>query len=174
MLSALSQAGSAASFTLPRPQNFPSPRRISTAPTSAFDASGVVGSALLTQLPADQVICLTHRKPVSVRDMETVRGNIEDQRFGLAEDAFRALASRIGCVVHAAAATKFSQPAANINRTNIDGTRHVLELAQAAGVPLYFVSTAFVHPVRDPSGAAASNAYEASKRSAEEIIGSSG
>ncbi len=137
-------------------------------------ASGVIRSALLKQLPPDQVICLTHREPVLARGVETVRGNIEEKRLGLADDAFRALASRIGCVVHSAAATKFSQPAAKFVRTNIDGTRHVLELARAAGAPLYFVSTAFVHPVRDPSGAAASNAYEESKRSAEEIIGSSG
>ena len=137
-------------------------------------ASGVVGRALLKQLPADEVICLTHREPVSTLGVDEVRGNIGERRLGLAEDVFRALTDRIGCIVHAAAVTKFSQPAENITGTNIDGTRHVLELAQAAGVPLYFVSTAFVHPIRGLAGTAVPNAYELSKRSAEEIIRSSG
>ena len=137
-------------------------------------ASGVVGRALLKQLPADQVICLTHREPVSIPGVETVRGNISERRLGLAEDSFGALTKRIGCIVHAAAVTKFTQPAEKIIGTNVDGTRRVLEMAQAAGVPLYFVSTAFVHPVRDLAGTVVSNAYEVSKLSAEDIIRSSG
>ncbi len=137
-------------------------------------ASGVVGRALLKQLPADQVICLTHREPVSIPGVETVRGNISERRLGLTEGSFGALTNRIGCIVHAAAVTKFSQPAEKIIGTNVDGTRRVLELAQAAGVPLYFVSTAFVHPVRDLAGTVVSNAYEVSKLSAEDIIRSSG
>ena len=137
-------------------------------------ATGVVGRALLRQLPPDQVICLTHREPVSVRGMETVHGNIRKPRLGLTEDAFRALANRIGGIVHAAAITKFFQSAEKTFGANVDGTRHVLELAQAAGVPLYFVSTAFVHQFSNHAGAAESNAYEMSKRNAEEIIRSSG
>ena len=136
--------------------------------------SGVVGRAILKQLPADQVICLTHREPVSIPGVETVRGNISKRRLGLAEDSFGALTNRIGCIVHAAAVTKFSQSAEKIFAANVDGTRQVLELAQAAGVPLYFVSTAFVHPVRDLAGTAVSNAYEESKLRAEDIIRSSG
>ena len=122
-------------------------------------ASGVVGRALLKQLPAGEVICLTHREPVSTPGVETVRGNIGERRLGLAEDVFRALTNRIGGIVHAAAITNFSQPAEKIASTNIDGTRHVLELAQAASVPLYFVSTAFVHPIKGRAGAAVPNAY---------------
>ena len=137
-------------------------------------APGVVGRALLKQLAADEVICLTHREPVSIPGVETVRGNIIERRLGLAVDSFGALANRIGCIVHAAAVTKFSQPAEKILAANVDGTRQVLELARAAGVPLYFVSTAFVHPVRDPTGTAVSNAYEESKLCAEDIIRSSG
>ena len=137
-------------------------------------ASGVVGRALLKQLPADQVICLTHREPVSLAGVETIRGNISERRLGLAEDCFGALANRIGGIVHAAAVTKFSQPAEQIFAVNVGGARQVLELAQAAGVPLYFVSTAFVHPVRDLTGSAVSNAYEESKLCAEDIIRSSG
>ena len=137
-------------------------------------ASGVVGRALLGQLPADQVVCLTHREPVSTPGVETVRGNIIERRLGLAEDDFRGLANRIGCIVHAAAVTKFSQAAEKTFAANVDGTKEVLKLAQAAGVPLYFVSTAFVHPARDLTGAAVSNAYEESKLCAEDIIRSSG
>ena len=137
-------------------------------------ASGVVGRALLKQLPADQVICLTHREPVSLAGVETIRGNISERRLGLAEDCFGALANRIGGIVHAAAVTKFSQPAEKIFAVNVGGARQVLELAQAAGVPLYFVSTAFVHPPRGPAGSAASDAYEESKLRAEDIIRSSG
>ena len=48
-------------------------------------ASGVIGSALLKQLPPKQVICLTHREPVSARGVETVRGNIEEKRLGLCQ-----------------------------------------------------------------------------------------
>ncbi len=129
-------------------------------------ASGVVGRALIKQLPADEVICLTHREPLSTRGVETVRGNIGERRFGLTEDVFHALTKRIGSIVHAAAVTNFSQPAEKITGINIDGTIHVLEFAQAACVPLYFVSTAFVHPIRGLAGTAVPNAYELSKRSA--------
>ena len=137
-------------------------------------ASGVVGRALLKRLPADEVICLTHRAPVSLPGVETVRGNIREDRLCLAEDSFSALAGRIGCIVHAAAVTKFSQSAKNIFAANVDGTRQVLELAQAAGVPLYFVSTAYVHPVRHIADTVVSNSYEESKLSAEDIVLSSG
>ncbi len=137
-------------------------------------ASGVVGRALLKQLPANEVICLTHREPVSTPGVEAVHGNITERRLGLAKNAFRGLANRIGCIVHAAAVTKFSQSAEKILAANVDGTKQVLELAQAAGVPLYFVSTAFVHPIRDLTGTAVSNAYKESKLCAEDIIRSSG
>ena len=137
-------------------------------------ASGVVGRALLKKLPTNEVICLTHREPVSISGVETVRGNITERRLGLARESFGGLADRIGCIVHAAAVTKFSRSENEIFTANVDGTRRVLELARAAHVPLYFVGTAFVHPVRDPTGAPVSNAYVESKLCAEDIIRSSG
>ena len=137
-------------------------------------ASGVVGDALLKRLPGTRVICLTHRAPVSAPSVEMVLGDVRERRFGLAKVDFRALADRIGCVVHAAAITKFSRSAENIFATNVGGTGQALALAQAAGVPLYFVSTAFVQPLRSLAGPAVSDAYEASKRRAEDVVRASG
>ena len=137
-------------------------------------ASGVVGQALLKRLPGDRVVCLAHRQPVSAPGVETVQGDVRERRFGLAEEAYRALADGVGCVVHSAANTKFSRRADDIFATNVGGTENALALAQAAGAPFYFVSTAFVRPLRSLAGPAVSNAYEESKRRAEEVVRTSG
>lgn len=47
-------------------------------------------------------------------------------------------------VVHSAAATNWRADPDEIRRTNVDGTRAMLDLAAAAGAAIYYMSTAFV------------------------------
>jgi nucleoside-diphosphate-sugar epimerase len=112
------------------------------------------------------------------------RGDVARPGLGL-DDADRLrLAGEVTAVVHLAADTTFSRPLAEARRTNVDGTRHLLDLA--AGWRhvrrLAHVSTAFVAgrragTVREeggPSRAGWVNGYEQSKHEAEALVRSSG
>ena len=137
-------------------------------------ASGVVGQALLEKLRGHSVICLVRRTPVAGPHVESLPGDIARPYLGLDRAAFGDLARRIDGIVHAAAITDFAQPAAAIHQANVDGVRHVLELSAAARVPLYHISTAFVHPSVQGYGEQGAQAYQQSKRAAEELVRRSG
>jgi len=149
--------------------------------------AGVVGQALLEQLPTERVICLVHRHPVERPGIECVEGNMTAARFGLAEDRFSELAERVGCVLHSAAITKvFTVEREKIERTNVEGTKRVLEFADLADAPVHFVSTAFVggtaesrpgdgDPRRElPGVAATAEGYRVSKLESERLVRDSG
>src|ERR1700746_79677 len=70
-------------------------------------ASGVVGRALLQRLRDFDVVCLVHRSPVSGPGVTTVQGNISEPMFGLARQAYEALAAEVDAVIHCAAVTEF-------------------------------------------------------------------
>jgi nucleoside-diphosphate-sugar epimerase len=74
------------------------------------------------------------------------RADLEDGRLGLESKDRRRLSASVDVIVHAAAATSFSQELAAARRANVGATRNVL--AFAAGIPglsrLAYVSTAFV------------------------------
>lgn len=92
-------------------------------------ASGMLGRAVAGHLVADgeDVRCL-QRRPSSVPGAQDVRGSITDP-------AAVAAAVR-GCraVIHLAAKVSFTGAPAEFDRTNIDGTRILLDAARAAGV----------------------------------------
>lgn len=149
--------------------------------------SGVLGQALLEQLPAERVICLVHRHPVNRPDVECVEGDVTVSRFGLSEGQFADLAARIDCIVHSAAITNvFTVERETIERANVQGTERTLELARLADAPLHFVSTAFVggtadsrpgdgEPRRELSGiAAVAEGYRISKLESERLVRDSG
>jgi long-chain acyl-CoA synthetase len=110
-------------------------------------------------------------------------GDITREGLGLDGRARRALARRVGLVVHAAADTVFSRPLPAARRVNVDGTEHVLELAaQWPRVErTVHVSTAFVAGRRtgpileheDGPDEGFVNSYERSKFEAERLVRSS-
>jgi nucleoside-diphosphate-sugar epimerase len=145
--------------------------------------AGVLGQALLDELDGGRVTCLTHRKPIEGRRVRSVSADLSRQRLGLGERAWRELAARTDVVVHCAARTGFGRGPAAAEAVNVDGTARMLELADAAGAPLYYVGSAFESRIglrssqshADESPIAAGvDAYLRSKRRAERLVDRSG
>jgi nucleoside-diphosphate-sugar epimerase len=112
-----------------------------------------------------------------------VRADIEQPGLGLTPDHRAALADHITGIVHCAATVSFTPPLEEARRVNVEGTRHVLELAalcQARGNLDYFshVSTAYVAGTHAGSfregdlavGQRFRNSYEQSKFEAERLV----
>ena len=137
-------------------------------------ASGVVGRALLERLRDLDVICLVHRSPVSGPGVTTVQGDITEPMFGLARQAYAALAAEVDAVIHCAAVTEFYRTDGSLEATNIAGTGHVAAFVAAANAVLYHVSTAFVHTTVDGDRGRTAIGYAASKSAAEQFVRSSG
>jgi nucleoside-diphosphate-sugar epimerase len=134
--------------------------------------SGLIGQALLEKLTGVSVICLVRRNAIDAPHVTTVRGDVCEPRFGLSSEQFNDLCHRVDYVVHSAATTSFTDTKAATFRTNVEGTRHVLELAARANVPFCHLSTAFAHlPAQEGTQP---NFYEASKAEAENVVRSSG
>lgn len=141
-------------------------------------ASGVVGKALLPALADHELICLVNRGRLDGAQT-VVRSDVTQPWLGLERADYERLAHRADCVIHAAAVTDWAAPTERIRTTNVEGTRNVLELASAAGAPLYLLSTAFVTAI----GADAPLAlppdhvivdYVTSKRDGERLVRESG
>lgn len=115
------------------------------------------------------------------RRITVVEADIAQPRLGLPERAFRELADSIDVLWHSAANTTLGGEPTDLHRVNVDGTRHVLDLAGAGTrrPPVYHVSTAFVAGARrdpvvyedelDPSQGF-ENPYERSKYEAEVVV----
>ncbi len=135
-------------------------------------ASGVVGQALLPRLAGTRLTCLVRSRPVSGDNITSLQGDVLQPRLGLSEDEYRGAAKGVDLIIHAAAITDFLKPEQEIFDTNVEGTRRIVQLALDLGVPLYYVSTAFVRPTSRSTNEP--NPYEVSKNRAEEIIRQSG
>jgi nucleoside-diphosphate-sugar epimerase len=99
-------------------------------------ASGVVGREILARLveraDVERVYALVHRTPVVTASAKVVRveGSITaGETLGLTAGALAALKDVTG-VIHAAADTRFDGPVAELHETNVNGTRHILQLAR--------------------------------------------
>jgi nucleoside-diphosphate-sugar epimerase len=152
------------------------PRSIGTARRTVLltGASGVVGRALLRRLRDFDVVCLVHRSPVSGPNVTTVRGDIAQPMFGLAERAYLDLAAKVDGVIHCAAVTDFNRTDGSLEATNIAGTEEVTAFAAAAKAVLYHVSTAFVHTTVDGDRGRTAIGYASSKSAGEQVVRSSG
>lgn len=133
--------------------------------TRFFELSGAPGP-LLAELPD------------RVRVVET---DLERPRLGLSAPAFHELADGLDALWHSAGSINLEGDLPQLRRTNVDGTRRVLELAAAGRRKpvVHHVSTAFVAGARrdgvayedeldDASGF--ENAYERSKYEAEKLV----
>jgi len=146
-------------------------------------ASGVLGTALLAELPAScQVTALVHNCPCPVAD-DQLTGDLTAPGLGLDRETYQALARQVDAVVHCAAVTDFTRGPEATHATNEAGTRAVAEFAADAGATLYHVSTAFVarHELtrsrlgRDTGEASARpEDYLDSKRAGEQVVRDSG
>jgi long-chain acyl-CoA synthetase len=78
-----------------------------------------------------------------------VVGDVRSPRLGMSEETYRELVGRVDVIVHAAADLRIGVPLEDLRATNVDGVRHVLELARAIERDhelerLVHVSTAYV------------------------------
>jgi thioester reductase-like protein len=160
-------------------------------------AAGLVGAEVTARLVAAGhcVVALVHRTTELVpttgaaigtvpfeagteAPVSFVRGDVTQPRLGLAEGEFDALAGTLDRIVHSAAQTDFGLADAVYQASNVDGTVHVLDLAQRGAIPLVHVSTAYVCGEREgviaegdlDRGQAFANPYEETKFRAERLV----
>ena len=142
-------------------------------------ASGVIGGALLQELEGVDVIGLVHSGSLAREDAETVKADVTQPRFGLTEERFRELAARADVIVHSAGLVTFGLEEERYRAINVEGTKHLLELATLAEAPVHHVGTAFVQsfspdaPIKLERGNAVWG-YVASKVESDRLFAESG
>ncbi|MFF1915352.1 SDR family oxidoreductase [Streptomyces sp. NPDC058239] len=113
--------------------------------------------------------------------LRVVETELEQPGLGLSRRAFQELADGLGAIWHSAGSINLEGNLRELRRTNVEGTRHVLELAAAGRERpvVHHVSTAFVAGSRREGVAyedelddayGFENAYERSKYEAEVLI----
>lgn len=165
-------------------------------------ATGFVGAALVHELLSrgHRVLCLVRAPSPAIarsrivqalrtwtkageRLLETgqlavLRGDLHQPDCGLTGALRHSLRGKVRALIHAAGDTRFfTTTAGEPNRTNVGGTRHVLECARRIDCPdWHYVSTAYVAGIAreapETRGATAPcfrNAYEQSKWEAEHL-----
>ncbi len=159
-------------------------------------ATGLVGRGVVTSLlrRSDAVtsvlvrdVARWHRLAsslgVSSSRVTPIPGDISRPALGIDPRVARRLTANTTTVIHSAADVVFSRSLAEARRVNVEGTRHVLELASAfPRARVVFVSTAFAVGRRTgqisdddrATDAGWMNAYEQSKHEAEELVRASG
>ncbi|WP_411112169.1 thioester reductase domain-containing protein [Streptomyces sp. c-19] len=116
--------------------------------------------------------------------LSLVLGDLAEERLGLTEDGFDALARTVDAVYHNGARVHWLQPYTTLRDANVRGTEEVLRLAaRHRTVPVHYVSTVGVFDgvreegvplkVTDPTGPAEAlpSGYLQSKWVAEQLIG---
>ncbi len=157
-------------------------------------AAGLLGGEVCARLvrAGHSVTALIHRNPEirandgsAVAVAATLRGDIARDRLGL-DDAGFASASAHDLVIHCAASVRFDLTEEEYAATNVRGTGNVLALAEAGGMSMLHVSTAYVCGTRDGAilesdalpvdgpDAGFANGYEASKAAGEQLVRASG
>jgi thioester reductase-like protein len=113
-------------------------------------------------------------------EVEVIEGDVGHMHLGLSGAEWRALAADLTDVWHLAAKTRLGADDGELRRVNVEGTRHVIELARAARKleRLSHFSTAFVSGTRVgvileeelAMGQRFHNAYEETKCQAELLV----
>lgn len=108
--------------------------------------SGVLGHALIDELVDEfDIVCLRNRRVIAdTRIGGQFQGALDQPLLGLDRAAYGDLARRVDVIVHAAAVTNWKEDPQRIREINLAGPRAMLQLADEAQSPVYFVSTAFV------------------------------
>ena len=156
---------------------------------------GFLGSALVERLTdrTDELVCLVqpqYRDAAETRaadrlgsdwreTLTLVEGDITDPTFGLSSTTRTDLESTVDSVFHLAAVYDLGVSPEVGEAVNVDGTRHVLDFAEAADVDrLHYVSTCYVSGRYDgvftesdlDVGQSFNNHYEATKFRAEVLV----
>lgn len=157
---------------------------------------GFLGKRLVRRLLTDpaerprRLVCLVQGRHLEAAradlaqlpapEAEVLEGDVTHMHLGLAGAEWRALADEVTDVWHLAAKTRLGAGPAELRRVNVDGTRNVLELCQAARrlSRLSHFSTAFVSGTRVgviledelSVGQRFHNAYEETKYQAELLV----
>lgn len=112
--------------------------------------------------------------------IEVVSGDVSFDGLGLDEALYRALAAKVTHIIHCAAAARFDLELEDARRTNVGGTRNILEFGRACGAleRIDYIGTAYVAGrragvIREDElnkGQEHNNTYERSKMEAEELV----
>ena len=122
-------------------------------------ATGFLGVHILSEiLKRDvKVICLVRSRQrfekhfryyfgdSDVSGVRLVLGNIEKEHFGLSETAYSALCDEVDCVFHVAANVHHAGDYADLERTNVTGTKNVIAFCLDADAVLQHTSTVSLH-----------------------------
>jgi nucleoside-diphosphate-sugar epimerase len=149
-------------------------------------AAGLVGRGIVERALADdrfaRVFALVRRQstvppPPRVRFLV---GDVARPDLGLDGDTWASLAGEVTDVVHAAADTRFNRPLDEVRRTNVDGTRNALDLAERCPRLERFLHVSSVHACGLTPGAVPerplspppefANTYQRSKCEAETVV----
>jgi len=128
--------------------------------------TGYVGKQLLVSLlqeTANQVTCLVRGDPqtwlstvvndglitaAQAKRVTAIQGDIEREKLGLNDVAWRELSSGLAAIYHAAARVNFLEPYITLRGPNVLAIPNILLLSWAAGsAPVHFISSAGVRPV---------------------------
>jgi thioester reductase-like protein len=112
--------------------------------------------------------------------IDVVEGDVSLARFGLDESRYRDLASRVSHIIHCAAAARFDLVLDEARRTNVGGTRNILDFGRACSAlrRIDYIGTAYVAGKRTgviredelDKGQEHNNTYERSKMEAEKLV----
>jgi thioester reductase-like protein len=143
------------------------------------DAQGTDRLVLLVQ-PKDVRATQAELAEIGTGRAEILEGDVQQMHLGLSGAEWKALAAEVTDVWHLAARTRLRAPRAEMRRINVEGTRNVLELCQAARrlQRLNHFSTAYVSGDRVgviledelSMGQRFHNAYEETKHQAELLV----
>jgi thioester reductase-like protein len=112
--------------------------------------------------------------------IDVTEGDVAFERFGIEEARYRDLASRVSRIVHCAAAARFDLELDEARRTNVGGTRNILDFGRACAAlgRIDYIGTAYVSGKRTGviredelnEGQEHNNTYERSKMEAEMLV----
>ncbi|MER5889581.1 SDR family oxidoreductase [Streptomyces sp. NPDC001941] len=113
--------------------------------------SGVVGATAAPLLASSfEVVALIGRRTLDA-GCEQVPVDLRAPRLGLDARTFSLLAERADVVVHMAGNVNYAATPEELHAVNVGGAGEMTALAEAAGCPLVFVSTAFAERYRQAS-----------------------
>lgn len=123
-------------------------------------ATGFLGAHILNELLKRKanVVCLVRNEERLKKTLEyyfpkthttfkydVVIGDIEQEKFGLSDEEYVALAEKTTLAIHTAANVSHAGHYSDFERTNVTGTQHVIDFCKTANAVLHHTSTASVH-----------------------------